>query len=81
MFATSSIFTDTTLADGIINGYNERGVLIVSLRYMPTVERILGRLHDEADVKSWHVSPEGARRIAAIYAWNSTPGRPTAGCA
>lgn len=77
----AGIISDTTLEDGILNGFNADGVLVVSLKYMPVFQRLLGAEKDEKSVKVWHVSPGGARRVAAISAWNTMPGNPTSGSA
>lgn len=76
----TGIIADKNLADGILNGFDANGFLIVSMRYMPVFERIIGDEKDEKSVKEWRVSPGGARRVAAISAWQSTsPIYPTVG--
>lgn len=76
----AGIISDTTVEDGILNGFDANGFLIVSLKYMPIYERIIGDEADEREVKVWRMSPGGARRIAAITAWNtSVPRNPTHG--
>lgn len=76
-----SIIVDTTMPEGVINGFSADGVLIVSVRYMPNVERLVGTEADEKRCVSWRASRADARRIAYIAAWNSQPGLPCDGCA
>lgn len=76
---TATIVPDPSLADGLLNGHNADGALIVSMQYMPVFKRLIGEPIDERSVTSWHVSPQGARRIVAIGAWNSMAFHPTAG--
>lgn len=79
---STSIITDVDIADGILHGFDVEGQLIVSMRYMPRYERLMGTEGDEKLVTTWHVSPDGARRIASIAAWRSmAPEYPTAGSA
>lgn len=79
MLTTTSIISDATLPEGVINGFNAAGTLIVSVRYMPHVERLVGTEADEDAVVSWRTSPSDVRRIAHIAAWNSQPGLPVQG--
>lgn len=75
------VVTDPELPDGRLDGYGASGALIVSLKYIPNFERLVGTADDEREVATWHVSPGGVRRIAAVAAWNSQmyPRHPTAG--
>ncbi len=79
--ATVPIVTDDSLAEGLLEGYSEAGNLIVAMRYMPVFQRLVGDAGMEQYVAQWHVSTSGARRIAAIGAWNSMedPEHPTMG--
>lgn len=81
MDITAPIVSDPALEEGRLDGYSASGALIVSLRYIPNFERLFGKEDDEREVASWHASPGGVRRIAAIAAWNSCsfPRHPTAG--
>lgn len=78
---SSPIVADPTLPDGRLDGFSATGALLVSLQYMPVFKRLVGTEDDQRDVASWHVSPGGARRIAAISAWNTIacPRHPTHG--
>lgn len=81
--STPCIVIDHELPDGMMNGMGADGELIVSMRYMPKFERLVGTQDDESEVHTWRVSADSARRIAAISAWNSyeAPDHPTAGSA
>jgi len=78
----TTVVTDDALPDGLMHGFNCTGDLVVSLRYMPTYERLIGDEAAERTVTSWRISGSGARRIASIAAWNSYGGEyPTQGSA
>lgn len=84
MTATSSISTrivgDPAVPEGVMNGFRD-GRLIVSLRYIPDVQWLIGTEADQDSVQIWHASPGSMRRIAAVAAWNSArnPRWPTVG--
>lgn len=81
MDINAPIVSDPSLADGQLDGYSASGALICSLKYIPVFERLYGTEDDEREVASWHVSPGGIKRIAAVAAWNACqfPRHPTAG--
>lgn len=69
---TTRVISDPSIPDGIMHGLNADGQLVVQIRYMPDYERILGSEADDRVVVRWLMSPQGARRIASIAAWNAT---------
>lgn len=82
MMASTPLVADSALPDGQLDGYGVAGTLIVSLQYMPVFKRLVGTEDDEREVSQWHISPGGARRMAAISAWRTTaPHWPTMGSA
>lgn len=66
------VVSDPSIPNGHLHGYNAAGELVVQLQYMPEYHRILGDERDERTVVKWLVSPDGARRVASIAAWNAT---------
>lgn len=78
---TAEIIPDDTIADGELRGFSADGRLIISMQYMPVFRRLSGDENDPRSVTAWRVSHAGARRIAAISAWNAMRGpmHPTAG--
>lgn len=70
MNLSAPVVADESVADGEMRGFDERGTLIVSMRYTPVFERTIGTEDDEREVHRWHISPAGVRRIAAIGAWS-----------
>ncbi len=83
MNVTAEIIADDTIANGELRGFSADGVLILALQYMPVFRRISGSETDHRKITTWRVSPQGARRIAALSAWNAVrePRYPTAGSA
>ena len=67
----TTLVTDAELSDGMMNGFDCTGALVVSMRYIPDVHYFIGDRTSEKNVTTWRVSPGGARRIASIAAWNS----------
>lgn len=73
------IVADPAMAEGLLNGFDADGELVVSTIYMPVFRRLIGNEAAEQRVTSWHVAPSGVRRIALIGAWNRAEDYPTVG--
>ena len=78
---STPLLTDDAMPAGMIHGFDADGALIVCTRYRPVLQRLVGTETDAHRVVVWHIASGGARHIAAIAAWNATPGQPVAGYA
>lgn len=68
MTSTPVVVSDM-LPDGRRQGFASDGTLIVDIEFLPVFKYLVGDPETESCVTKWVVSPQYARRVAAMAAW------------